>query len=479
MIRALLSLYRPKYVDAIVYMLQNTEYQVRPYLAWYWRTVDFSRVMYRRKLEPTRAAVLLKRTLGACMAAQVVFGGILLTLGLQGELAGGVFFGLAAIVSYPLVWAHVSVLLIKLGDVLIVTPRYRKTIAAAEQVFNNHPAKKIAVVGSYGKTSMKELLVTVLGATFKVAATPANKNVAVSHAQFARTLAGDEEIIIVEYGEGAPGDVARFAESTHPTHAVITGIAPAHLDQYKTLEAAARDIFSVADFVDHESVFVNNESAEVKPFIQKQFKLYDRKGALGWKVRNAEAGFEGTSFVLARGAVKMKLRSGLLGRHHIGPLAFAAAFAYEQGMPVEQIKEAIAQTKPHEHRMQPFQLAGAWVIDDTYNGNIEGIRAGASLLKELPATRKLYITPGLVDQGDQTEQIHQEMGKLIASAHPDVVVLMQNSVTDYIKSGLESANYQGDLRTESDPLTFYSSLDQFLAVGDVALLQNDWPDNYR
>ncbi len=70
------------------------------------------------------------------------------------------------------------------------------------------------------------------------------------------------------------------------------------------------------------------------------------------------------------------------------------------------------------------------------------------------------------------------MGELIAAAAPDIVVLMKNSVTSYIQAGLEKAAYAGEIRIEKDPLSFYTQLDQFVAAGDIVLMQNDWTDNY-
>jgi UDP-N-acetylmuramoyl-tripeptide--D-alanyl-D-alanine ligase len=128
--------------------------------------------------------------------------------------------------------------------------------------------------------------------------------------------------------------------------------------------------------------------------------------------------------------------------------------------------------------MQPYQLAGAWIVDDTYNGNLEGIRAGTELLKELPARRKVYVTPGLVGQGQEKQRVHLEVGQLIAHARPDLVVLMQNSVTDYIKQGLAKAKFQGELQIETNPLEFYTNLTHFVAAGDLVVMQNDWTDNY-
>jgi UDP-N-acetylmuramoyl-tripeptide--D-alanyl-D-alanine ligase len=128
--------------------------------------------------------------------------------------------------------------------------------------------------------------------------------------------------------------------------------------------------------------------------------------------------------------------------------------------------------------MQPYQLSGAWIIDDTYNGNLEGIGAGTRLLKDLDAKRKLYVTPGLVDQGEQTESVHNKVGQLIAESQPDVVVLMRNSVTEYIKAGLKEGKFSGELRIEDNPLEFYTNLSHFIASGDLVVMQNDWTDNY-
>ena len=187
---------------------------------------------------------------------------------------------------------------------------------------------------------------------------------------------------------------------------------------------------------------------------------------------------DGTRFTLKKGKRSLRLHSGLLGRHQIGPLSLVAALAAEFGLSDEQIEAGIAKTKPFEHRMQPYQLGGAWIVDDTYNGNIEGIRVGTELLKELPGKRKIYVTPGLVDQGSETAAVHEEMGRLIAEAKPDIVVLMQHSITPYIQKGLSQNGYEGDVQTVADPLAFYQNLSLFVAAGDLVLMQNDWTDNY-
>lgn len=478
MIDSLLSMYDTQYTRTIVYMLQSTEYAPGPYLKWLWRTKNFHNIMHRRTLEMTRPARMLLLALRLGIILELIVGLLLIYLDVSHHLVGGIEFGIALIVIYPIVWSHLIVVPLIVGKNIISKPQANQLSVQAEKIFTDHPGIKIAVAGSYGKTTMKELLKTVLGTVFEVAATPANKNVAISHAHFAKSLTGTEDILIIEYGEGAPGDVAAFARTTHPTHAVITGLAPAHLDHYKTLEAAGTDIFSVADYVQNDMVYVYTEGKAVEPFLKPAFETFDASGSLGWKTKNVVVSVSGTTFELVKGSQTISLKSGLIGKHQVGYLAFVAAFGLSLGMKQSQVKSAIEQTVPFTHRMQPYALSGAWIIDDTYNGNLEGIRAGTEVLHTIDARRKVYVTPGLVDQGAETEPVHVKMGKLIAAAKPDLVVLMKNSVTDYIKFGLDSAHYKGELRIEEDPLEFYTNLPQFVASGDLVVMQNDWPDNY-
>ncbi len=475
---SLVSPYSRRFPATIIYMLQSSEYKAVPYLKWFWRTDDFSKVVRRRELERTGAAKWLLRALKAGILLQWLAAAGVIIYALWSVYTALIYLGVALWLTAPIVWAHLILVPLVLGRWIIVLPREQKLIKASEKIFASHTGTTIAVAGSYGKTSMKELLLTVLSEGKKVAATPANKNVSVSHARFAHKLSGDEDILIVEYGEGKPGDIAKFAKSTHPDIGVVTGIAPAHLDEYKSTDQAAADIFSLSQFVPSGKLYVNGDSELARPFIKPQYAVYSSRGALGWEVSRVKFGISETSFLLKNGKETIRVASKLIGTHQVGPLAFAAALARELGLSIEQIERGLSKAEPYAHRMQPYKLDGAWIIDDTYNGNLEGIRAGLTLLKELPAKRKLYVTPGLVDQGKESEAVHKEIGRLIAEAKPDKVVLMKNSVTEYIKSGIAEKQVDLEVMEAEDPLTFYTNLNQFVSVGDLVLMQNDWTDNY-
>lgn len=145
MMRGLFSLYSWRYPTVLVYMLQNTEYHVGPYLKWYWQTIRFDRVMYRRQLERTRPARLLLLALRLGILLQLAIGGWLMYQGLNGTLVSGVAFGAAVVIAYPVVWAHLVVLPLELGRLLLIKPRQRRLVRKAKPVFTNFKGIKIAV----------------------------------------------------------------------------------------------------------------------------------------------------------------------------------------------------------------------------------------------------------------------------------------------------------------------------------------------
>lgn len=474
-----LSIYYPTFPAAIVYMLQSTEYDTKAYLAWLHRTSDFSVVMHRRTLDRTTVAkaFLIFMTMGIVL--QIVIAATCVVLGYIEGSALTTFTGIFLLLSAPIVWAYLVIVPMFFAKHLIINPKLERQRRETKRILAEHKGLKIAVAGSYGKTTMKELLATVLAEGKKVAATPGNKNVATAHYQFARGLEGDEDVLVIEFGEGHPGDVRRFTETVQPDIAVITGLAPAHLDQYGSIEEAGKDIFSLAEALKPSDVYVNLESDAALKHIKPEYVGFSSDGLDGWRAGKATIDLDGTRFELKKGKKIIHVNSQIIGEHLIGVLSATAIIANRLGMSTSDIEAGFAHTKPYEHRMQPYRLGGAWVIDDAYNGNIQGIEAGTKLLASLKATRKIYVTPGLVDQGRETTAVHEKMGRLIANAKPDIVVLMKNSVTDAITRGLNEAGYKGEVIIQHDPLTFYTNLDQFVAAGDVVLLQNDWTDNYQ
>ena len=471
MINRLISYYLPSMPRQLVYMLQQVEYDPVKFLKWCVKFPDLNIVQKRKKLVYTQKATLLI-FVSYYFWITLLIASILFAIHEQWVSAALRFL------LVPILLSIFLAIVVFVGNILLLLYR-RPLLGKAQEILKNHKAVKIAVLGSYGKTTMKELLTTVLAEGKKIKATRGNMNVPISHARWVTSKVGsDEEVLIFEYGEGEPGDISKFARLTHPDYGIITGLAPNHLDRYPSMEALADDLLSIRKYVDDERLLLNEAAVQLA---KKAISVptYGPEGIKDWAISNIKVDYDGTSFIMTHKDTKLDLKSQLLGRHQVGPLAAVAALAFDLGLTPEQIEAGVAKTEPFEHRMKPRSLHGAWIIDDTYNGNLEGIRAGLELLNDLDAKRKIYVTPGLVDQGIENERVHTEIGQLIATAKPNKVVLMNNSVTKFIRSGLQSANYAGDLVIEDNPLQFYENLESSIAAGDLVIMQNDWTDNYQ
>ncbi len=465
------SRYRPHYIYALLYMLQVSEYKAFDYLSWFLRTSDFNSVAYRQKLTQTRKIIVLRSLLWVITLLVSVLAVIL--------IPSYPWISILLLILLPWILAISIVPFVWVGYVLIQKPREKQLVAKAKRVLQNHNGIKIAIVGSYGKTTAKEALLAGLSQAKKVAATPGNQNTVLGISRFAQTLSGDEEVLIFELGESHVGDIKQLSELVGPDIGIITGINEAHLKTFKTIDRTVATIFELRDYLGEKPLYKNIESELVAAEVAANDSLsFNRSGVAGWRVTNAQSDIHGTTFKLNKADSTINIHVGLLGLHNVGIISAVAALSKDLGATNEQIQKGLSALQPVEHRMQPKQVHGAWVIDDTYNGNKEGVEAGLKLLGSLKARKRIYITPGLVEQGSSSSEIHQNMGRQIAAV-ADEVVLMKNSTTADIKAGLKDAKYVGKLSIIDDPLAFYTNLDQFVARGDVILMQNDWTDNYH
>lgn len=479
MIKYYWTRYLAIYPTALLYMLQDTEYKLAEYVSWFNRTADFRRVIKRRNLELTAKIKLLRVGIWLIWFILELAVALCVYLGFVDQTVIWGFVGLVVIILFPFFVAYGIIIPLAVGYVLIQKPREKAIIKEARRIFAGHKGAKIAIAGSFGKTTAKEILATVLSTGLNVAATPGNMNTPLGVSRFARKLTGEEDILIVEFGEGKVGDVTELCQLSQPTMGVITGVNEAHLQSFKTLDRTVATIFELKDYLGKDAKIYKNKTNDlVAGQISKSDPLaYDESGVDGWKVSGAVTSLEGTRFIAKKGDKVVHAHTQLVGLYKVGVTVAAISIADSFGLSTKQIEAGLANIKPFEHRMEPRRLHGAWIIDDTYNGNSDGVKAGLALLKDATAKRRIYVTPGLVEQGSKTEEVHNMIGKLAAKS-ADMVVLMENSVTDFIVKGLDDAHFKGELVLVSDPLEFYTNLEQFVAAGDVMLMQNDWTDNY-
>lgn len=470
MIPQLLSRYRPRYIRSLIYMLQSCEYNARDYLEWYWRAKDFSRVERRKTLVKTTKVLILT----ACAYA-ILF--LLIALAYIAFQSAPII-SIAIIILAPYMLAYGIIIPVWIAK-FVQKPFEHGLMSQAKKKLAGHKGLKIAIAGSFGKTSMREILKTVLGEGKKVSAPPFSHNTPIGICKFINGLKGDEEILIFELGEYYPGDVMKLCKLVDPQIGVITGINEAHLEKFGTLDKTASTIFELAECLKNKPVYVNGENKLARKHASGKHIIYSRDGAGDYLVENPSTNLNGTSFTLSRSGARLPVQSKLLGLHNVGPIATAAHIAYRLGLTEAQIQNGISKTTAFNHRLEPKEdNNGVITIDDSYNGNPDGVHAIIDFLSSIQGHRRWYVTPGLVEMGSLTEKVHLEIGKRLAGAGIEHIVLIKNSVTQYIAQGLEKGGYLGEVLWFDDALKAYASLPHLTVKGDIVLLQNDWPDQY-
>ncbi len=337
--------------------------------------------------------------------------------------------------------------------------------------------KIIGIAGSYGKTTMKEVLNQVLSEKFKVESTPESVNTPVGIARWVLNKIDESvEIAIVEMGEHYKGDVEQICKIAKPDIAVVTGINEAHLERMKTLNNIVATIFEiVSNTKEAGMVVVNGDDRLVmgnyQKFIWPDHKLQEYKvESIKYKVFDQEKLLWVVEFENIG-----KLEINLLGEYALGDVDAAIKIAESLGMTNQQIISGVKNIKPVEHRLQPIKSSGdVLVVDDAYNGNPAGVAEAIKVLSRFTSRRKIYITPGLVEMGKNSAEVHKEIGKQLAGV-ADVVILIKNSVTPWIAEQILNKAKVIWFNTAQEA---HAELKNILKPGDVILFQNDWGDQY-
>jgi UDP-N-acetylmuramoyl-tripeptide--D-alanyl-D-alanine ligase len=187
-----------------------------------------------------------------------------------------------------------------------------------------------------------------------------------------------------------------------------------------------------------------------------------------------------TRFTLVLGEARISVRAGLLGRHNVSNLLAAAAVGQLLGMAPEQIARGLERVTPPEHRLAPIPntRAGIVVIDDAYNSNPAGAAAALEVLREHPAARRILVTPGMVELGEQEAALNERFGRQAATAC-DHVILVGPTRTRPIAAGLRAEGFDREAITVvRDIAAATEVLSGLTRAGDVILFENDLPDMY-
>lgn len=369
-----------------------------------------------------------------------------------------------------------SVVLVKdtlraLGDLAA----YRRSLMQNLQV--------LAITGSSGKTTVKEMTAAVLAEEFNVLKTQGNLNNLIGLPLSLLQVDFSHDAAVLEMGMNQPGEIARLAKIADPDIACIINVHGAHLEGLGDIEGVARakaELFAEAK--PWGTLVVNADDKRVRTLARRyrheKITFGRRRGAFVRATRLLSLGEKGMAFTLHIGDRKIRAKTVGMGEHNVLNALAAAAMAHAAGMDIYAIAAGIAAFRPYDKRLQVEQLAsGLKLINDSYNANPASVRAAFDTLNGLRGNGKTAVVLGdMLELGKYSRMAHRAAGEAVFS-HGFDYLLAFGSFAGEVVEGARSAGMAKErasrFETKKELCAFLRRLEVSgeLAAGDWFLVK--------
>ncbi len=301
--------------------------------------------------------------------------------------------------------------------------------------------RMIAVTGSAGKTTTKDIIAAMLAAALSVGKTAGNLNNHVGLPLSILRLPEEARAAVIEIGMNHAGEIRRLAAIARPDIGVVTNVGLAHAEFFPDgIEGVARAKRELVESLPADGVAVlNADDARVLRFREAH---PGRAITFGLDPR---ADVHPESVECAAGGVRLRIggtvfQSSLAGAHNARNILAGIAVAGEFGIPPERLVEAVRDLKAGAMRGERFAHAGITILNDCYNSNPEAARSMLDVLRATPARRRIAVLGEMLELGRWSEPLHRDVGRYVAQCGIDVLVGIRGAarqmVDEAVRSGL-------------------------------------------
>jgi UDP-N-acetylmuramoyl-tripeptide--D-alanyl-D-alanine ligase len=287
----------------------------------------------------------------------------------------------------------------------------------------------IAVGGSNGKTTTKEMLKSILSQKYCVLCTEENFNNHIGVPQTLFRLKKKHEIAVIEIGTNHPGEIEYLCTVLEPTHGLITNIGREHLEFFDSIEGVAKEEGELFDWLakHNGTSFVNTDD---KPLVHlsKRSKKTVRYGfsSRGASIKGTVESFNANAQTLLRvkplAQKAFDITVGAPGEHNAQNALAATAVGLALKVPRVNIQKALGSFQSSSKRMQIQRTAKITILNDTYNANPDStLAAFATLHTMVSKGKKIAVLSDMLELGPQAEELHQQIGKALAQYGVDIL----------------------------------------------------------
>jgi len=319
------------------------------------------------------------------------------------------------------------------GTIILVDDTMKALINLAHYKKQLVKPRIIAITGSNGKTTTKEILVNILKRGFSLHYNEKNYNNAIGVSKSMLSMTGKPDFCIFELGTNNKGEIRELAQMTEPDISLITNVNPSHLEGLSNIEGVLEEKLSLFNFTKNNgSIIVNADD----PNILKNYKKGQHK-VTSYGIQNEadfrlsiekDLGWGGAILLFKSPEFKIRTKTTLLGKHNLYNILAASTVASITGASAELISEGIETFESYAMRFNPRKSnKGFIVLDDTYNANPSSMEWAIKTLLDLPCKgNRMVILGDMQELGEKTCFYHKELGNFLRNTGIQKILLIGN-----------------------------------------------------
>ncbi len=335
--------------------------------------------------------------------------------------------------------------------------------------------KKIAVTGSNGKTTTKDMIHAVLSQKYKTHKTPVNRNNLIGLPLTVLSLEEEHEAAVFEMGMDTLGEIHAMAEIVKPDIAVITNVGVAHIERLGSREGILQAKLEIKDFFGPDNVLIIDGSSDVltRERAKGEYHLISvgRNGKNDCIISNVEnKGEDGMAFALEIGGDLTHFELPVPGEYNVINAALAVTAASFAGVSPKEARSGLLNFQPAEKRMNLRGAHGIKVIDDTYNASPPAMLAALDVLKNTKGVRKVAVLGDMFELGENSDRYHKEVGRYAGKNGVDLLIGI-GSLSRFVCEGARESMPEDAVLHFEKKDDFIKSVKMLICSGDVVLIK--------
>lgn len=287
----------------------------------------------------------------------------------------------------------------------------------AREALKGMDARVIAVTGSAGKSTTKEMIATVLGSTFRVSKTPANHNNDIGMPMAILAMPEDTQVAVLEMGMNHFGEIGYLSQIARPDVAVIINIGTAHMEFLGSQEGIRKAKMEIVEGMDPKGMLLlNGDDTMLRNLDREPTQRITYFGeSEGCDVRSLDVRQEGEflRFLVQAGRLSIPVALRLEGEHYVHDALAAVAVALKLQVPPERIGECLSRFRNISGRQEIYQAGDYTIINDCYNAGPESMAAALNVLGNRPG-RRIAVLGDMLELGERAQAEHYRVGRIVA-----------------------------------------------------------------